>query len=482
MARLEKASLREEFDTIKGQFEQLCAEGKMGADSRALFQALLMLFELLMAVFMEKRTAKNSRNSGLPPSQTANDDSAPQAGAKAKGREHHHSRSENTRTVETVEVIPVTACDSCGEDLRDAPCRDHERRTRIDIVFEKVVTHVDAEIKSCPHCGAQSKGTFPSEMAGPLQYGPGIKAYVLNLLLAQMLSLKRVQQSLHTLIDRLLSEATILQYVMQLHRALAAWEQAAIEQILSQPTLHVDETSLRVDRKNHWIHVYSSGDLTLKFLHPKRGREAIEAIHIIPRYGGITVHDCWASYLAYEHCDHSLCGSHLLRELTFVLESNAYRWAGNMKRLLQQTCARVSKRQSKCLTDSEYRNLRKRYRNLLTRGEKELPPIPPKQNGKRGRVAKSDAHNLWERLKRHEEAVLLFAKLPHVPFTNNRAERDLRMSKVKQKISGCFRTFQYAQAYCRISSYLQTMAYRGYNPLVAIQMALSGQIYAEGGE
>ena len=419
MARLEKASLREEFDTIKGQFEQLCAEGKMGADSRALFQALLMLFELLMAVFMEKRTAKNSRNSGLPPSQTANDDSAPQAGAKAKGREHHHSRSENTRTVETVEVIPVTACDSCGEDLRDAPCRDHERRTRIDIVFEKVVTHVDAEIKSCPHCGAQSKGTFPSELAGPLQYGPGIKTYALNLLLAQMLSLKRVQQSLHTLIDRLLSEATILQYVMQLHRALAAWEQAAIEQILSQPTLHVDETSLRVDRKNHWIHVYSSGDLTLKFLHPKRGREAIEAIHIIPRYGGITVHDCWASYLAYEHCDHSLCGSHLLRELTFVLESNAYRWAGNMKRLLQQTCARVSKRQSKCLIDSEYRNLRKRYRNLLTRGEKELPPIPPKQNGKRGRVAKSDAHNLWERLKRHEEAVLLFAKLPHVPFTNN---------------------------------------------------------------
>ena len=482
MARLEKASLREEFDTIKGQFEQLCAEGKMGADSRALFQALLMLFELLMAVFMEKRTAKNSRNSGLPPSQTANDDSAPQAGAKAKGREHHHSRSENTRTVETVEIIPVTACDSCGEDLRDAPCRDHERRTRIDIVFEKVVTHVDAEIKSCPHCGAQSKGTFPQQMAGPLQYGPGIKAYALNLLLAQMLSLKRVQQSLHTLIDRLLSEATILQYVMQLHRALAAWEQAAIEQILSQPTLHVDETSLRVDRKNHWIHVYSSGDLTLKFLHPKRGREAIEAIHIIPRYGGITVHDCWASYLAYEHCDHSLCGSHLLRELTFVLESNAYRWAGNMKRLLQQTCARVSKRQSKCLTDSEYRNLRKRYRNLLTRGEKELPPIPPKQNGKRGRVAKSDAHNLWERLKRHEEAVLLFAKLPHVPFTNNRAERDLRMSKVKQKVSGCFRTRQYAEAYCRISSYLQTMANRGYNPLVAIQMALSGQIYAETGE
>jgi len=483
MASLNKTSLREEFDTLKGQFERLCADGKMGPEGRALFQALLMLLELLMAVFLEKRTPKNSRNSGLPSSQTGkDDDTAPQPGARSKGKAHEHTRSANTRTVETVEILPVEACETCGEDLSDIPSEGYERRTRIDIVFEKVVSHVDAEIKRCPRCQAQTKGAFPQELSGPLQYGPGIKAYILNLLLAQMLSLKRVQQSIHTLIDRVISEATILNYVMQLHQALAAWEQAAIEQILSQPTLHVDETSLRVERKNHWIHVYSAGQITLKFLHPKRGRAAIEALHIIPRYGGTIVHDCWASYLAYEHCGHGLCGSHLLRELTFVVESNGYRWAANIKRLLQQTCALVAKRESKCLSETEYRNLRKRYRNLLTRGEKELPPIPPRQNGKRGRVAKSDAHNLWERLKRHEQAVLLFARLPHVPFTNNRAERDLRMSKVKQKISGCFRTPQYAEAYCRISSYLQTMAYRGYNPLVAIQMALSGQIYAEAGE
>jgi len=269
---------------------------------------------------------------------------------------------------------------------------------------------------------------------------------------------------------------------MQLHQALAAWEQAAIAQLLAQPTLHVDETSLRVARKNHWIHVYCAGDITLKFLHPKRGRAAIESIGIIPRYGGTIVHDCWASYLAYERCGHGLCGSHLLRELAFVVDSNGYRWAANIKRLLQDTCARVAERPTKCLTATEYASLRKRYRNLLTRAAKELPPIPPRQNGKRGRLAKSDAHNLWERLKRYEDAVLLFAKLPHVPFTNNRAERDLRMSKVKQKVSGCFRTFHYAQAYCRISSYLQTMAYRGYNPLVAIQLALSGQLYSVGGE
>jgi transposase len=477
MASVNKVSLREEVDALKAEFQRLCAEGTMAEEACALFRAMLSLIELLMAVFMEKRTPKHSRNSSLPSSQTATDDeTAAQPGTKTKGKRYESTRASNTRTVETVEVSSVDACERCGEELSATPCQGHERRTRIDIVFEKVVSHLDAEIKQCPHCQALTKGAFPADLPGPVQYAHGIKAYILNLLIAQMLSLKRVQQSIRTLIDRVLSEATLLSYVMQLHQALAAWEQSAIEQLLAQPTLHVDETSLRVDRKNHWIHVCSAGEITLKFLHPKRGRAAIEAINIIPRYGGTIIHDCWASYLAYDHCAHGLCGSHLLRELTFVVEANGYRWAANMKRLLKQTCARVAKRPSKQLTDREYTNLRKRYRNILTRGEKELPPIPPRQNGKRGRVPKSDAHNLWERLKLHEAAVLLFAKLPHVPFTNNRAERDLRMSKVKQKVSGCFRTRQYAEAYCRISSYLQTMANRGYNPLVAIQMALSGQL------
>jgi transposase len=387
MASVNHASLREEFATLKGQFEQLCAAGKVSEELRALVQALLMLFELLMAVFMEKHIPKSSRNSGLPPSQTSKDEQmTSQPGSRAKGRKQGRNRADNTRTVETVTIAPVDQCAHCGADLGDTPCRDHERRTLIDIVFEKTLSHVDAEIKDCPRCHARTKGTFPTPFAGPLQYGLGIRAYVLNLLAAQMLSLKRVQQSLKTLIDQCLSESTLLGWVMQLHLALARWEQDAIAQLLTQPTVHVDETSLRVDRKNHWIHVYSAGDLTLKFLHPKRGRAAVEDINIIPRYGGVIVHDCWASYLAYDHCNHGLCGAHLLRELTFVIETNAYRWAANMKRLLTQTCARVAERPDKCLSEAEYKNLRKRYRNILTRGAKELPTIPPRQNGKRGQV------------------------------------------------------------------------------------------------
>jgi transposase len=480
VASVNKESLREEFSALQGRFAQLRADGKITAESGALVEALLMLLKVLMAVFMEKNTPKNSTNSSKPASRSPKDDTAlTRPGTHGKGKVLSETRSGNTRTVESVDASPVSFCEECGEDLHKVRCKGHERRTQIDIVFEKVVTHIDAEIKSCPHCGTEARGSFPEAFCGPLQYGAGIKAYALNLLIAQMLSLKRVQQSLETLLGQVISEATILEYVMLLHLALEQWEKTAIARLLTLPALHVDETSLRVDKKNQWIHVCSGGEITLKFVHEKRGQEAMQAIGVIPRYGGVIVHDCWASYLAYEHCGHGLCGAHLLRELTFIVEADGYPWAKNMKRLLQETCAKVAQRKRKKISAHQYENLQKRYRNILTRGQQELPPIPARQNGKRGRIAKSDAHNLWERLQEHEAAVLLFARDSNVPFTNNRAERDLRMSKVKQKVSGCFRKPEYAHAYCRISSYLQTMANRGYNPLVAIQLALSGQLYAE---
>ena len=345
MASVNGQSLREEFAALKERFGQLCTDGKISPECRALFEGLLMLLSVLMVVFME--------------------------------------------------------------------------------------------------------------------------AYAQNLLIAQMISLKRVQQSIQTLIGQVIAEATILKCVLQLHLAFERWERLAIERILSAPAMHADETSIPVEKRNHWIHVCSAGDITLKFVHEKRELEAMTAIGIIPKYGGVIVHDSWASYLSYAHCRHGLCGAHLVRELTFIVEANGYAWATNTKRLLQQTCSRVSKRKRKRLTLREYDSLQQHYRNILTRGEPELPPIPAKQNGKRGRLAKSDAHDLRVPLKEHESAALLFATDSNAPFTNNRAERDLRMSKVKQKVSGCFRKAEFAQAYCRISSYLQTMANQGYNPLVA---------------
>lgn len=482
MGQVNKQSLRDEFERIKTEFDSLSVSGKISKEVSALFSAMIMLFEVVLAVFLEKSTKKNSNNSSIPSSQTDKDETSTHIiGSKSKGKKENGDTFEHSRTKETLAVSKVNVCTTCGEDLSQVTCTDHERRTRIDIVFEKVISHIDAEIKDCPACQSRTKGKFPADMSGPIQYGAGIKAFLLNLMIAQMVSLNRVQKTLKSMIGIVISEATLLKYVAQLYIALEQWEKSSMEQLLMMPSINVDETSMRVNKSNHWVHVYSSGDITLKFLHWRRGKEAIDEIGIIPRYGGTIIHDCWASYLSYDHCDHGLCGSHLLRELAFIIDSNGYAWAANMKRLLQETCGKVSRRKRKCLTAPEYKLLQKRYRNILTRGEKELPIIV-KPAGKRGRIAKSDAHNLCERLRQYETAVLLFAKEPHVSFTNNRAERDLRMGKVKQKVSGCFRRSLYAKSYCRISSYLQTMANKGYNPLVAIQMALSGQIYAQPGE
>lgn len=476
MGSVNKQSVREEAERIKSQFDLLAADKKINDETKMLFQSMFMLINLLISIFLEKTTSKNNKNSSKPSSQTEKDESSlTKKGTNGKGKDESNIIAGNTRTVETVAIAKVEQCDVCGQDLSKAACQGHERRTKIDIIFEKAVEHVDAEIKHCASCDSTVKGIFPADMGAPLQYGNGLKAYVINLLICQMMSLNRIQKLVKSMIGEMISPSTFLKFVLRLHLALDQWEANAVEHILKSSAMNVDETSLRVDKKNHWIHVYCSGDITLKFLHRKRGTEAIEEINIIPRYGGTIIHDCWSSYLTYHHCDHGLCGSHIVRELTHVIESNQYNWASNMKNLLLETCKKVSKRKRKKLSENEYINLQKNYKDILTQGEKELPAIPPKPNGRTGKMAKSDAHNLWERLKNHESSVLLFAKKSEVSFTNNRAERDLRMSKVKQKVSGCFRTEIYAKAYCRISSYLQTMGAKGYNPLIAIQMALLGE-------
>lgn len=484
MASIDKQSIRAEFDKIKDNFDEQVKSGKVSAEVATLFNTLMMLFNIILSVFMEKNTKKTSSNSSIPPSQTTPDESSTTNKNKRRPGEQENTQKEitvagNTRTIESVTLRPVLDCDICGEDLTGVPCAHIERRTKIDIVFEKTEEHVDVEIKQCPSCHTTVKAGFPQDMPGVLQYGNGIKAYVIQLIVAQMVALNRVVEMMEALIGRAISEATLLNYVMRLHRALEPWENSTTIQLLTSLCMHTDETSMRVNKQNHWIHVYSAGKLTLKVLHFKRGKEAMDDIGIIPHYGGVIIHDCWASYLSYEHLSHGLCGSHLLRELTFIIDSNAYRWAKKMKRLLQRSCKIVSMRKEKCLTEEEYLKLQRIYSDTLVAGEKEMPEIPRKTDKQRGRIAKSDAHNLWERLNKFALSVLLFAKLPHVPFTNNRAEQDLRMAKVKQKVSGCFRTLEYAQAYCRISSYLQTMKNRGINPLIAINMALSGTTIPE---
>ena len=340
MASIDKTSVRNEVSRLKADFEKLCAEGETKNEIKVLMNSMFMIIELMLSIFLERATKKDNKNSSKPSSQTEKDESAlSHKGSNGKGKNENDNVAGNTRIKEIVSVSQVLTCDVCGEALDNTPCTKHERRTKIDIVFEKVVEHVDAEIKQCPTCDSIVKGQFPADMHGPLQYGNGLKAFVINLLVCQMVAINRVQKLIKSMIGIVISEASLLKFVLRLHQSLELWELKVTELLLTMPAINVDETSLRVDKSNHWIHVYSSGDITLKFLHRKRGKEAINTIDIIPRYGGAIIHDCWASYLSYDHCDHGLCGSHLLRELTFIVEANEYAWARNMKRLLQETPA-----------------------------------------------------------------------------------------------------------------------------------------------
>ena len=475
MATVNAASLRDEFEAAKARVAALRKDGKVSAEADAMFRILITLMSVLITILLERTTRKTSANASLPPSQTPQDETAQRASTSSgKGTRGNGQTSATLRKVIHEETVTVETCEACGADLSHVDPVDRERRILYDIVFEVVERRVEAEVKECPACRDRTKGRFPDTMPGPLQYGPGLKAFIINLLIAHMLSLRRATALVQAISGLTLSEATCLSYVRHLHEALASWEDNAIAILLERPALHADETGFRVDGKTRWLHVLSDGSLTLKRLHNKRGRQAIDEIGIIPRYKGILIHDCWASYFVYETCLHQLCGSHLLRELTFVVDSNAMRWARLMTTLLRLTCHRVNQSPTKTLPEDLRRTVRRRYRTILEHGFRELPAIPPRPKGKRGRIAKSDAHNLHERLVKHEDSVLRFMEDPHASFTNNTGEQKIRMAKVKIKVSGCFRTQLHAEAWCRISSYLNSMAAQGYNPLVAIQIALAG--------
>ncbi len=245
------------------------------------------------------------------------------------------------------------------------------------------------------------------------------------------------------------------------------WEKAAIASVLAAPVLHTDETSIRINGKNHGLHDDSTGDITLMFCHPNRGRAAMNDIGIIPRYGGVLIYDRRSGSPSFVHCLHALCGATSNATSSASSMRNTHRWMQRMLALLNRTARKVGKSPDRTLCRKDVKALRKRDRTILTMGRRELPPVPP-------RTPHRQAENLLETLARHEDAVLMSARNADVPSTTNRAERDFRMARVKQKISGCLRSPQDAVIGCRIDSDLKSASAQGYNPITAIQIALKG--------
>lgn len=474
---MNKDSLRSKIEDLKKDSELLMKSDNLSIETRMFIKSMLVIIDVVVATLLLKKVRKTSSNSGVPPSQNfgsnGNRNKPGDLESDKKG-----SQLPNTRNITNEILIPVNECAGCGANFSSKKAEDEETREEIDIIYEIIRKKVTVEIKKCDDCGEVTKGEFPKGMDGKLQYGIGIKAAIINYLMVQMFSYERCSEHFKGLIGRFISQATMLKYVMNFHLSLAKWEAQKIREILKMPVIHVDETSIRVNKVNYWIHVYTYGNISLQFVHRKRGKEAVDDIGIIPKYGGIIVHDCWATYFSYKNVGHALCGSHILRELRYAMEceEGGAGWAMMMKDLLKEVGEVVAERsETQVLYKNEYGMLQKRYREILEFALTELPEFKRRGLNGKGKPKHTEAQNLYLRLKKHEDSILMFARVKEVNFTNNRAERDFRCSKTKQKVSGGFRTLKFAMAYVRITSFIKTMRYQGYSSFEAINLKLAGK-------
>ncbi len=432
---------------------------------------------------LEDRLGKDSHNSSKPPSSDAltkkpRPKSLREKSERSSGAQPGHPG----RTLPFAEQPDHTVvhrpdhCQHCGTSLGEAPVLTTERRQVFDLpALALVVTEHQVQTCCCPHCGTSHRADFPETVSAPVQYGPGVKGLVAYLMHFQLLPYERVGTLMQDLFGAPLSEGTLLSTTQHAFVALASVEADIVAALKKAKRLHCDETGQRIHGTLHWLHVTSTERLTYYASHPKRGKKALDAIGILPGYQGRVSHDGWSAYSAYP-CQHSLCNSHHLRELTAIQEQQQQPWARQMKALLlqiKQAVEDAGERGAPRLHPLLECRFEGRYRALLAAGY--AANAPPEPTGRPGRDAQTPARNLLVRLDQGQTAVLAFMYDFSVPFDNNQAERDLRMMKVKQKISGGFRSQEGADAFCRIRGYICTLRKQGHQVLSALQSVFLGK-------
>ncbi|GAC1565562.1 MAG: IS66 family transposase [Ktedonobacteraceae bacterium] len=436
---------------------------------------------------LERQQAKDSHNSSLPPSSdrfVRPPKSLRQKSGKSPGGQKGH-RGHHLRQVEIpdeVLVHPVLCCQRCQHDLRSQPGALPERRQVIDLPVKRLwVTEHRVEEKQCPRCFHLTRASFPETVKAPAQYGTSIQALATYLVEGQAVPYARASHLLQELLGVQLSAGSIASFVTTCHQHLAEVETQIKAALVKAAVLNQDETGLRVGTDGWWVHVCSTDRLTHYAAHPSRGRVALDAIGIAPKFGGTSVHDGLRSYQGYSFIQ-ALCNVHHLRELTFLEEELKQAWACKMKDLLVEMKTEVEHAKAlnqHHLDQQVLASLLRRYDELLVVGYlANPPPSPPKKSeqSKRtpGRPKQSFARNLLDRLSKNKWAVLRFLHDFAVPFDNNQAERDLRMIKVQQKVSGCFRSEQGVAMFCRIRSYLSTLRKQGIKLFPALNHTFLG--------
>ncbi len=431
---------------------------------------------------LQEQLKKDSHNSHLPPSSDRfhrQPKSLRKSSGKKPGGQAGHSG--NTLLLspspDLVIVHPVEDCQHCQHDLRKVASLHVERRQVIDLPPKRVlVIEHQAQQKCCPACQQISLAAFPDDVRAPVQYGAALGAVGVYLVQQQLLPYERACEVIEDLLGPPMSVGTLQELVQRCAQQLAPVEQQIKAALSRAEVLHQDETGLYVAGQRHWMHVSATEQLTHYAVHPKRGKAALDAIGIMVDFQGVSVHDGWGSYWQFL-CQHALCNVHHLRDLTFLYEERLQAWAGEMKELLLDSKAAVAQARAegrRCLHPLEVADWKARYGALLAEGYQANPPDPPPETSRRGRRKQSAARNLLDRLSKHQEAVLLFLDNFAVPFDNSLAERDIRMVKVQQKVSGCFRSPAGAQAFCRIRGYLSTLRKQGVAVLTALEQALVG--------
>ncbi len=431
---------------------------------------------------LQDRLKKNSHNSHLPPSSDRfhrqPKSLRKQSGKKAGGQTGHPGSSlQLSPTPDLVILHPVEQCQHCQQDLRAVESLQMERRQVIDLPPKRVlVIEHQAQQKCCPACQQVSAAAFPEDVRAPVQYGAAFGAIGVYLIEQQLLPYERACEVMRDLLGPSMCVGTLEGLVQRCAEQLKPVEQQIKAALVRAPVLHQDETGLHVQGKRHWMHVSATKQLTHYAVHAKRGKKALDAIGILPQFQGISVHDGFRSYGQYL-CQHALCNVHHLRELTFLHEEQQQAWAGQMKDLLTDIKAAVEQARAQgcqSLHPLEVADWKARYGAILAEGYQTNPPDPPPKVGRRGRRKQSAARNLLDRLSKQQDAVLAFLDHFAVPFDNNLAERDLRMVKVQQKISGSFRAVAGAEAFARIRGYLSTLRKQGMPLLTALEQVLVG--------
>jgi len=422
---------------------------------------------------LEALIHSNSKNSSKPPS---TDGLKKQSVLpKIKHDKHGGQKGHKGNTLkiiacpDEVKTIELTTCPDCGMNLSGIEKKESEKRQVFDLPEPKLfITEYRNQKCTCPNCQTVKYSSFPEFVKAPVQYGKGVKAYAVLLNVVYKIPVMKISRLFGDLFKYPINVSTIITASEDCYQKLESTEDNIRQQIAQSQTVHFDETGFRVNGKTHWLHVASTFMLTYLFVHIKRGKEALEsAKSLISRCTGWAIHDCWSSYFNFTNVKHGICGAHLLRELQ-GLHENGSRWAKEFQTFLLEMYQFRKENPDKTLPEWT-----KRYDTLCSAAEQEEPP--PIHTGKRGKPKNTKGRNLLNRLTNLKDAVLAFSNYREVSFTNNLAEPDIRPTKLKQKVSGCFRTFHGAEIYARVEGYVSTLRKNGISIFNELSLVFDGK-------